>query len=57
MNENEWFSNQILLYMCDVFDWALMEEIKPVVAEEKDFDYRDVSKKITLFRNFGLSGL
>ena len=35
----------------------LMEEIKPVVTEKKEFYHRDVSKVISLVGNFGLSGL
>ena len=35
----------------------LMEEIKPMVAEKKEFEFRDVSIMIALFRKFGLSGL
>ena len=33
MDQNEWFSNQIFLYKCEFSIQALMEEIKPVVAE------------------------
>ena len=35
---------------------ALVEEIKPVVAEKKEFGYRDISITTAVFGNFGLSG-
>ena len=35
----------------------LMEEIKPAIAEKKEFDSADLSKMSAIFRNFGLSGL
>ena len=35
---------------------ALMEENKLEVMEKNQFEYRDESKLIALYRNFGLSG-
>ena len=36
---------------------SVMEEIKPLVVEKEEFEYREVSKLLELSGTFGLSGL
>ena len=41
--------SSIVLRSCEVFDWNLMEEFHPLLSEENEFDYGDVSDIISFF--------